>query len=214
MTGRSGLRRFVGDPGTRPAPTPPADERCEMCAKSAGPRHGHVVDIEKRALLCTCRPCYLLFTREAQGAAGGRYRAVPERVLHDPARPLTPAEWEGLGVPVGSAFFLRGDKGIAAFYPSPAGATESLLDLDRWAELGAAHPMLDTALPEVEAILVRGGERAVECYLVPIDVCYELVGTVRRYWKGFDGGQEARQRIDECFARIRAAAQEFDQAVS
>jgi glycerol-3-phosphate O-acyltransferase len=49
----------------------------------------------------------------------------------------------------------------------------------------------------------------VECYLVPIDVCYQLVGTVRVYWKGFDGGQEARERIDGFFAGIRSQAKQF-----
>ena len=48
-----------------------------------------------------------------------------------------------------------------------------------------------------------------ECFLVPVDACYELVGLVRLYWKGFDGGQEAHEQIDEFFARIRARATEL-----
>jgi uncharacterized protein DUF5947 len=194
-----------------------------MCGNPAGARHGHVVDTENRSLMCACRACYLLFTRPDSG--GGRFRAVPERLLHDPRHPLTTAEWEGLGIPVGSVFFLRGPDGVAAFYPSPAGATECLLDLDAWATLGADHPMLAAAEPEVEAILIHrtrdggggddgGGDgdeggRPVECYLVPIDACYQLVGLVRMYWQGFDGGQEAHERIEEFFAGIRSAAKAF-----
>jgi hypothetical protein len=46
----------------------------------------------------------------------------------------------------------------------------------------------------------------VECFLVPIDACYELVGTVRMFWKGFDGGTEARERIEAFFDRLRDRA--------
>ncbi|MCA1654960.1 MAG: DUF5947 family protein [Pseudonocardiaceae bacterium] len=181
-----------------------------MCGTQAGPQHGHVVDIENRALMCACRPCFLLFTRPEAG--GSRYRAVPERYLHDPHRPLTNVEWEGLGIPVGSVFFLRGADGMSAFYPSPAGATECLLDLDAWAALGTEHPLLAEAEPEVEAILIRSTDDTVEYFLVPIDVCYQLVGMVRIYWKGFDGGQEAHEHIDSFFADIRDRAAAFDTA--
>jgi hypothetical protein len=197
----AGLRRF-----TQPAPEAPAaqpqepEERCEMCATPVGPEHSHVVDLENRSLQCACRACYLLFTRETAG--GGRFRAVPDRVLHDPDRPLSKAEWDGLGIPVSSAFFLRSEAGVAAFYPSPAGATECLLDLEAWAELERAHPLLAGSAPDVEAILVRGLDDRIESYLVPIDACYELVGTVRMYWQGFDGGEEANERIDAFFGRL------------
>jgi NADH ubiquinone oxidoreductase, 20 Kd subunit len=39
--------------------------------------------------LCTCRACYLLFTRE--GAAQGKYKAVPDRFVYDPAFGLNDA---------------------------------------------------------------------------------------------------------------------------
>ena len=80
-------------------------------------------------------------------------------------------------------------------YPSPAGATESLLPLDTWDEVVAADPELATLAPDVEAFLVRvDGQPRSRCYLVPIDACYELVGQLRRLWRGFDGGQEAHER--------------------
>jgi hypothetical protein len=214
VSGGTGLRRFVGAQ-TAPAPAEPATpaesvvEVCEMCGTPAGPRHGHVVDTENRALQCACRACFLLFTRPDAGA--GRYRAVPERYLHDPAHPLTAVEWEGLGIPVGAVFFLRGAEGMSAFYPSPAGATECLLDLDALAALGAEHPLLAEAEPEVEAILIHSTGDAIECFLVPIDQCYQLVGLVRVYWKGFDGGQEAHEAIDGFFAEVRSRAIEFEE---
>ncbi len=67
---------------------------------------------------------------------------------------------------------------------------------------------------DVEALLVRvpeeaGDENAVpQTYLVPIDACYEFVGRLRLLWKGFDGGQQARQFIDSFFAQIAARAVE------
>jgi hypothetical protein len=42
--------------------------------------------------------------------------------------------------------------------------------------------------------------------VVPIDACYELVGKLRLLWKGFDGGQEAREAIDSFFDRVATRA--------
>lgn len=209
MTARSGLRRFVGagEPSPPAAPEPPPTERCELCGEPVGEPHGHVVDAENHALMCACRPCYLLFVRPESG--GGRFRAVPTRYAHDPDHPITRAEWDALGIPVSAVFLLRGADGVTAFYPSPAGATECLLDLAALADLTAAHPLLTAAERDTEAVLVRGGDRGegpVEAFLVPIDACYELVGTVRTYWQGFDGGAEARAAIDAFYARVREAA--------
>ncbi|HEU5471487.1 MAG TPA: DUF5947 family protein [Actinophytocola sp.] len=199
MNQRGGLRRFRA-PAPAPEPAPPEVERCELCGTLVDPGHGHVVDLEHRSIMCACRACYLLFTRPE----AGRYRAVPDRYLHDPARQLTTAEWEGLGIPVGAVFFLRGADGLAAFYPSPAGATECLLNLETWTELAANHPLLGMVEPEVEAILIRAEQAGVECYLVPIDACYQLVGLVRLHWTGFDGGPEAREAIAGFFAELRS----------
>ena len=52
----------------------------------------------------------------------------------------------------------------------------------------------------------RERRSAAECYLVPIDVCYELVGQLRRLWKGFDGGTEAHAALDAFFDRVRDRA--------
>jgi len=171
-----------------------------MCAELIGPEHSHVVNIETRSLVCVDRACYLLFTHD--GAAGGKYRAVPDRRIHDPDFALTDLQWEALQIPVGIAFFFDNSQmdTSVAFYPSPAGATESLLPLDTWGEIVEANPMLQTMIPDTEALLVyrpRGG--GMRCYLVPIDECYELVGIIRRDWKGFDGGADAWTAINGFF---------------
>jgi hypothetical protein len=213
-----GLRRFVG-PQPEPPPGPGAarekpraapGEACEMCAEPLGGGHSHVVNLDSRQIMCTCRACWLLFTH--QGAAGGRYRAVPDRYLHDPAFQLGDGAWEALQIPVRVAFFFHNsDMGrMAAFYPSPAGATESLLPLEAWADVVAANPVMTGLVPDVEALLVRHTGDGFQCYLVPIDACYELVGLVRMHWKGFDGGQEAWAAIDGFFDAVRERSRPVD----
>ena len=195
----------------RPEPRPRPGERCELCAEPLAAEHGHVVDLESRALMCACRPCSLVFMPD--GAGGTRFRAVPERVLSFPEFHLTTAEWEALQIPVGVAFFFVNStlERVAAFYPSPAGATESLLPLESWDAILAANPGLSVILPDVEAFLVRttsspDGPTEAQCYLVPIDACYELVGELRRLWRGFDGGTEARAALEAFFTDLRDRA--------
>ena len=192
-------------------PKPRPGERCELCAELLPDGHGHVVDLETRAMMCACRPCYLVFAPE--GAGGSRFCAVPERFVSFPDFTLSGSQWDALQIPVGVAFFFMNSSldHIAAFYPSPAGATESLLSLDSWEQIVAANPDLASLRPDVEAFLVRSAERRsgeapAECYLVPIDACYELVGELRRLWKGFDGGTEAHAALDAFFDRVRAKA--------
>lgn len=201
------LRRFAGTPNVlreQRATRMQQLERCEMCGTPIASRHGHVVDVERRALMCSCRACFLLFTTHQ--AHRTRYRAVPERYLWDPERPVTEAQWEGLDIPVGTAFLLRTGTGVTVFHPSPAGATERPLDTGVWHGLAAAHPLLTIAEPDVEAILFRRTGNGADCFLVPIDVCYRLVGTVRLYWTGLDGGDQLREHIDALFAEIKDKA--------
>jgi hypothetical protein len=182
------------------------EETCEMCAAAIPADHGHVADLEKSSLLCACRSCYLLFTQSQAGR--GRYRSVPDRYLLDPAHPMAAGEWEELEIPVGLAFFLRSSEQdeVAGFYPSPAGVTECRLDLAAWARISAAHPLLRTMEPDVEAALIGKTDDSIEHFLVPIDACYELAGRMRLYWRGFDGGTEARQSIAEFLGNVRSRA--------
>ncbi|MGI8659014.1 MAG: DUF5947 family protein [Candidatus Limnocylindria bacterium] len=196
------LRRFL-QPKERPQP----GEVCEMCAEPIGDEHSHVVNMETRTLSCVDRACYLLFTHE--GAAAGKFKAVPDRRIHDPGFALTDIQWEALQIPVGIAFFFENSQmgHSVAFYPSPAGATESLLPLDTWSEVVAANPMLQTMEADVEALLVyRPKHGGMHAFLVPIDVCYELVGHIRRDWKGFDGGEKAWTAINAFFDRLAERA--------
>ncbi len=186
-------------------------ETCEMCAAEVVPGHGHVADLERSSLLCVCRPCYLLFTHSQAG--GGRYKAVPDRYLRDPSRPMSAAEWDELEIPVGLAFFMHSSQAgqVTGFYPSPAGATECRLDLSAWQRLARAHPLLGAIEPDVEAALISRQDKTnlIEHFVVPIDACYELAGRMRMLWKGFDGGTEARDGISGFLDGVRSRAREF-----
>jgi uncharacterized protein DUF5947 len=195
---------------TRPRDLPRAGEVCELCTEPISDDHGHLVDLEARNLMCACRGCYLLFLTE--GAGGAHFRSVPERYVAFADFELSPEQWDSLQIPVSVAFFFLNStlERVAAFYPGPAGATESELPLDTWAEVVAQNPQLGTLQPDVEAFLVRsdakkGGDT--ECFIVPIDACYELVGHLRRLWRGFDGGKEANAKLDSFFESVRTRAQ-------
>jgi hypothetical protein len=191
-------------------PPEPAGERCEMCSEAVADEHQHVVNVAARQLMCVCRGCYLLFT---DSQAQLRYRAVPDRYLAFPDFALDRRAWSALQIPVGMAFFFRNSEleRTVAFYPGPAGATESELDLDAWNAISGADPRADLLADDVEALLVRVPESedaSPQTYLVPIDACYEFVGRLRMLWRGFDGGQQAREFIDSFFARIATRARE------
>jgi hypothetical protein len=173
----------------------PAAEQCDMCAAPVPPGHRHIVDISNRRLMCACRACALLFDSKAAG--GGHLRLLPTRRRRLEGFVLDGAQWDRLRIPVDMAFFFYSTPAerVLAFYPSPAGPTESLLELEAWSELAAANPVLEGMEPDVEALLVSRAREMDEQWLVPIDDCYELVGLIRSRWRGFGGGEEVWEAI-------------------
>jgi hypothetical protein len=193
------LRRLLRD-------RPQAAERCELCAAplASHPRHEHLLEPATHQILCSCTPCALLFPTEAER----RYRRVGRRLLHLADFAMSDAQWEALALPVNIAF-LHSDSStgaVHAYYPSPVGATESLLTLEGWTDLVAANPVLAGMQPDVEALLIRRAGDAREHYLAPIDRCYELVGLIRLTWRGLSGGQEVWERIGAFFTELRRQA--------
>jgi uncharacterized protein DUF5947 len=180
------LRRFLDAPAVSPA----SGGRCEFCGVAIREPHSHVVDLEQRRLVCSCRPCYLLF--QNPGAAGGRFRSVGERCESIGEAGLG---LDGFEMPIGMAFFIRSSKSnqVAAFYPSPGGAMESGLQVDVPLPIEA----------DIEALLVYRRKGKAATWIVPVDLCYELVGRIRRCWRGFDGGTEVYAEIEAFFTKLK-----------
>ena len=185
----------------------PDEERCQLCGEPVEERHRHVLDLHARRLLCACRPCSILFDRKEAG--GGHYRLIPDRCRLVVDFDLDDATWQRLRLPVDMAFFFASSAvgRTVAFYPSPLGATESLLELEAWEELEARNPVLATEEPDVEALLVNRVGEAREHWLVPVDRCYALVGLIMSRWKGLAGGQEVWEELGEFFSALHREAE-------
>jgi hypothetical protein len=169
-----------------------------------------------RQLLCACGACAILFA----GETATRYKRVPRGVRFLTSFDLRDAQWDDLRLPINLAFFFESSvQGrMVAAYPSPAGATESLLPLEAWAEIRRSNPILGDLEPDVEALLVNrvGYARAAtpaEYFWVPIDRCFQLVGLIRTSWKGLSGGTEVWRDIARFFSDLKAEATGVEGAI-
>jgi hypothetical protein len=194
------LRRFAV---AREATAP--QERCELCSVALAPQHRHLLEVANRKILCACDACALRF----QAVADGRLKLIPRDAFALPDFQLDDATWEGLALPINLAFFFfhSASKKMTALYPSPAGATESLLPLASWQRFAADIPALRDMEPDVEALLVNRVRTTRDYYIVPIDLCFELVGLIRAHWRGFSGGEAAWREIEGFFKRLNECAQ-------
>jgi hypothetical protein len=181
-------------------------EHCELCSEVIPPQHRHLIDLDSRELMCACRACTILFDRKAAG--GKHYQLVPDRRLRLDGFDLDDAGWADLRIPVEMAFFFRlgREDRMVALYPSPAGPTESLLELDSWEDLERRNPVLRTLEPDVEALLVNRARGARDHYLVPIDDPFRLVALIRTGWRGLTGGKEVWEQIEGFFAELSKKA--------
>jgi len=184
-------------------------ERCELCGAGLRTEHQHLFEPVARTLMCTCDACAVLF--HAHGET--RYKRVPRRIRGIRNFQLTDVQWDDLMIPIGMAFFLKSsvEERVLAFYPGPAGATESTASLTAWHQIVQQNHILDRIEPDVEALLAnrlehsRTGEGG-EYYLVPVDKCYQLVGLIRSQWRGLSGGTEVWKQIGAFFDELKARA--------
>jgi hypothetical protein len=186
----------------------PPQERCDLCGAPVNPAHQHLLDPASRTLICACQACTILFS-----APDAKYRRVPRRIRQIQNFQVSEQLWEDLAIPINMAYFFHDSAtGRAkASYPSPAGATESLLSLDAWDELILANPILKKMEPDVEGLLVNrlglpSGSADTEHFLLPIDECYKLVGLIRAHWRGLSGGPEVWERLAQYFSELRERA--------
>lgn len=183
------------------------EERCDLCSAVIPSDHRHLLHLEDRRIVCTCETCRALF------AGDGPYRPTGTRTVWLDGLELSDELWASFRIPIGLAFFFEssaggpdGEGGVVAFYPSPAGTTESELDLGPWGELVAANPVLAELEPDAEALIVNrlGGAR--QHAIVPIDECYRLVGLVRVNWEGISGGTQIENAVAGFFAETQEKA--------
>jgi hypothetical protein len=187
-----------------------AVEHCELCSAGLHRDHPHLVGLGTRQILCACDACAMLF----DGMEKSKYKRVSRTSQYMPNFEMTDGQWESLMIPINMAFLFRSslENRIVALYPSPAGAVESLLPLDAWAEIAENNPILHQLKPDIEALLVNRvghahGVKDAEYYIAPIDECYKLVGLIRANWKGLSGGAEVWREVGRFFAELRSKSE-------
>jgi hypothetical protein len=166
-------------------------EHCDLCDGEVPAEHRHLLHLTERQILCACESCFALRSGDPELRPTG-HRVVPLDGFR-----LPDDLWAEFRIPIGLAFLFRSsveDK-ITAFYPSPAGATESELDLTAWEELVAVNPILETLELDAEALIVNRLADPPQFLIAPIDRCYGLVGLVKLRWEGINGGSNLREAI-------------------
>jgi hypothetical protein len=182
-------------------------ERCDLCGRALAAEHEHVLESADRRLFCVCGACAVLFSESS------KRKRVPRRVRQLAGFEMTDQQWDELRLPIDLAFFVKSTAHArtVANYPSPAGATESLLPLEAWNDIVRTNPILESMEPDVEALLVNRvgharGTVPAEYFVAPIDQCYRLVGLIRTRWTGLSGGTEVWSAISGFFDDLRARA--------
>jgi hypothetical protein len=186
---------------TRPRPSASsAAERCDICSSTLPDDHRHLLHLEERRIVCSCEACWALHSGDAE------YRPAGMRTVWLEPFDCDEEMWGLFQIPIGLAFFMRStvSGGVVAFYPSPAGATESELDLDAWDALVERNPALGDLDPDAEALIVNRIADPPEYAIVPIDDCYRLVGLIKTRWEGISGGAALEQAVPDFFAALRA----------
>jgi hypothetical protein len=175
----------------------PIEAECDLCGTSMPEDHRHLLELEERRIVCVCESCWALRSGEAQ------YRPTGSRVVVLDDIDLPDELWARLRIPIGLAFFLRTDDGVVAFYPSPAGATESELELEAWDELVGRNGVVGDIERDSEALVVDKLNDGIQAAIVPTDEAYRMVGLVKANWEGISGGQGVPAAVAGFFDELR-----------
>ena len=184
-------------------------ERCDLCNTTLPDDHRHMLHLVDRRIVCTCEACWALHSGDPE------YRPTGKRTLWLDGLQCSNEVWATFQIPIGLAFFMRSTvtDSVVAFYPSPAGATESELALEAWEPLVRANPILEQLEPDAEALVVNRLAEPAQNVILPIDQCYALVGLIKSRWQGISGGGAIEEAVPQFFAAIRARSAAAPEAV-
>lgn len=190
---------------SRPAPAQSgaaSEEVCELCGSSLPENHNHLLHLTDRRILCACGTCW------AQHSGDPDLRPTGSRIVWLDEFEMPDELWAKLGIPIGLAFFMLSSVAgaVVAMYPSPAGATESELDLIAWKELQELNPILTGIEPDAEALVVNRISDIPQYVIAPIDECYGLVGAIKVSWEGISGGPAIDREVPAFFEAMRRRA--------
>jgi len=200
----AGLRQMAAWAGTRPepreAPIAKSTAHCELCPIGIGENHRHLLHLDERRIVCVCETCWSMRSGDPEFRPPG----VRTLWLEDFVMPHD--VWAAFQIPIGLAFLMRSSvtDSVVALYPSPAGATESELELTAWDALCEANPILERMEPDAEALIVNRTTSDHLYAIVPTDQAYRLVGLIKASWEGITGGQGVDRAIAEFFADLQA----------
>ncbi len=187
----------------------PAVERCDVCRSPIPDDHRHMLHLVDRRIICTCEACWALYSGDAE------YRPTGMRTIWLDQFDCPEETWAAFQIPIGLAFFMRSTvtESVVAFYPSPAGATESELTLEAWDALVALNPALEQLESDAEALVVNRMSDPAQYAILPIDQCYGLVGLIKSRWEGISGGNAIEEAVPQFFASIRGQAVNASEAL-
>ncbi len=176
-----------------------AMEHCDICNAPLPDDHRHLLHLEERRIVCSCEACWALHSGDAE------YRPAGMRTVWLEGFECGDELWGRFQIPIGLAFFMRSSitGGVVAFYPSPAGATESELELEPWQELVERNPQLSELDPDAEALIVNRLADPHQYAIAPIDDCYRLVGLIKSRWEGISGGAALDEAVPQFFEALR-----------
>ena len=190
----------------------PVPEHCELCHTALAEEHPHLLQRSNRQIVCACEACAILFSHRSSNRP---FLRIPRDAYQLSCFVISDADWAAMRLPIDLAFFVASseERRVIAYYLSPAGSTESLLDLEAWNDMVRNNPLLDRLEPDVEALLVNRTHGRADYFIAPIDQCYKLTGLIRRHWRGFSGGDEVWREIERFFKQLAARA-EHEERVS
>jgi Fe-S cluster biogenesis protein NfuA/nitrite reductase/ring-hydroxylating ferredoxin subunit len=175
---------------------------CQLCPTGVGDDHRHLLHLYERRIVCVCETCWSLHSGDSE------YRPCGVRTLWLEDFELPGELWAQLAIPIGLAFVMRSSMTgtVVALYPSPAGATESEIDLFAWNAILDANPVLERLEVDAEALVVNRLREPAQYAIAPIDQCYRLVGLIKSRWEGISGGTAIESAVAEFFGELHERA--------